>query len=38
MVVLKGVTALENELDMLISEVGNGVGVGEEQAPSKTSI
>ena len=38
MVVLKGVTALENEHMRLVFEVGDGVGVGEEQAPSKTSI
>jgi hypothetical protein len=31
-VVLKGVTALENEHMRLVFEVGDGVGVGEEQA------
>ncbi len=34
----KGATGLENELHMLIFEGGDGVGVGEEQAPLKTSI
>ncbi len=34
----KGATGLENELCMLVFEGGDGVGVGEEQAPSKMSI
>ena len=34
----KGATGLENEPRMLVFEGGDGVGVGEEQAPSKTSI
>ena len=34
----KGATGLKNEPGMLVFEGGDGVGVGEEQAPLKTSI